>query len=229
MTIASQLSLLLAATAALAPVPCSAAVAESAVVRDVTIFSQRATDQSTEGYAPSDVDCPKENITIRDGSRLSPEERSWIPKRRNETVTPIRDLLSRLAIPDFDSKKYLSGVENDTKALPNIGIAISGGGYRAMLNGAGAVAAWDSRSTGSEDKGNFGGLLQSATYISGLSGGNWLVGSMYANNFSSVQAAVNDPDVWQFDQSILKGKCPFHNCNEPAWLGRRNQSLAEYS
>jgi lysophospholipase len=40
-----------------------------------------------------------------------------------------------------------------------------------------------------------------------LSGGSWLVGSMYTNNFTSVQDAINAPEIWQFDDSILKGTC----------------------
>ncbi|TWU77644.1 Lysophospholipase 1 [Metarhizium rileyi] len=170
-----------------------------------TYLIQRATSQSPKGYAPSLVDCPKSRPRVRDGSSLSSQEREWLPKRRNETIAPIRDLLKRMAIPDFDSDAYLKNAASDPTALPNIGLAISGGGYRAMLNGAGAVAAWDSRSASSKTKGNLGGLLQSATYISGLSGGSWLVGSMYINNFTSVQDAVNAPQIWQFDDSILKG------------------------
>ena len=74
-----------------------------------------------------------------------------------------------------------------------------------MLTGAGALAAWDIRSAESDGEGNLGGLLQSATYLSGLSGGGWLVGSLYANNFTSVQASIDDPTIWQFDESILDG------------------------
>ncbi|KFG84068.1 lysophospholipase precursor [Metarhizium anisopliae] len=219
MAIGSQLSLLLAAATALAPAQVAAAVvqgtnlprqhdasgsADVVVVRQASLV-QRATDQSPKGYAPSPVDCPTSRPKVRDGGGLSSQEREWLPKRRNETVAPIRELLKRIAIPDFDSDAYLKNAASDPTALPNIGLAVSGGGYRAMLNGAGAVAAWDSRSTGSQTKGNLGGLLQSATYISGLSGGSWLVGSMYTNNFTSVQDAVNAPQIWQFDDSILKG------------------------
>lgn len=74
-----------------------------------------------------------------------------------------------------------------------------------MLNGAGAIAAFDSRSDGSTDKGNLGGLLQSATYLAGLSGGGWLVGSLYTNNFTSVQASVNSDVIWQLGNSIFEG------------------------
>lgn len=167
--------------------------------------SPRAVEAAPDGYTPSSVTCPSERPSIRNGSSLSTQERDWVQTRRNETIPHIRDLLSRLAIPDFDSDRYLEGVEDDAAALPNIGIAVSGGGYRAMLNGAGAIAAFDDRSDGSTDDGNLGGLLQSATYISGLSGGGWLVGSLYTNNFTSVQASVNSDVIWQLETSIFEG------------------------
>lgn len=117
----------------------------------------------------------------------------------------MRDLLKRIAIPGFDSDAYLRNVESDATALPNIGLAVSGGGYRAMLNGAGALAAWDIRTEGSTQPGNLGGLLQSATYLSGLSGGGWLVGSLMMNNFTSVQQSVNYGGIWQLENSIFEG------------------------
>lgn len=51
----------------------------------------------------------------------------------------------------------------------------SGGGYRAMLNGAGNIKAMDAR----ESAFTSAGLLQLATYWAGLSGGNWIEGSLY--------------------------------------------------
>ncbi|GAO18021.1 uncharacterized protein UV8b_00862 [Ustilaginoidea virens] len=168
----------------------------------------RASDQSPNGYAPSPVDCPASRPAVRlAAAGLSAQERAWLPRRRNATVAPMRALLKRIAIPGFDVDGYLGRADGQppAAALPNIGLAVSGGGYRAMLNGAGALAAWDARSSGSDARGNLGGLLQSATYLSGLSGGSWLVGSIYANNFTSVQDAVNAPEIWQFDESILKG------------------------
>lgn len=134
-------------------------------------------------------------------------EQEWLLKRRNETITPIRQLLKRLNIPDFDSDDYLRDVERDSTALPNIGLAVSGGGYRAMLCGAGALAAWDLRTDGSTQPGNLGGLLQSATYLTGLSGGGWLVGSLMMNNFTSVQESVNFAGIWQLENSIFEGGC----------------------
>lgn len=169
---------------------------------------QRAAPDAPNGYTPAEVDCPSPRPSIRSASSLSPSELSWLPTRRNITVQPMRDFLSRVNISGLDIDTYING--NDEDALPNIGIAVSGGGYRAMLNGAGAIAAFDSRTPNSNSTGQLGGLLQSATYLAGLSGGNWLVGSLYANNFTSVQSILDTtPEVsgslWQFGNSIFEG------------------------
>jgi len=120
----------------------------------------------------------------------------------------MQDFLSRMNISGFDAASYINSNRNNASALPNIGIAISGGGYRAMLNGAGFIAAADNRTANSTNAGQIGGLLQSATYLAGLSGGGWLVGSIYTNNFSSVtdlRDGSSDSDVWKFDNSIFEG------------------------
>lgn len=129
--------------------------------------------------------------------------------RRNATVQPMRDLLGRMNITGLDTNRYIDDNQNNASALPNIGIAFSGGGYRAMLNGAGHVQAWDSRTENSTNTGQLGGLLQSSTYIAGLSGGSWLVGSLYTNNFSSVSDILSysgdGSSLWQFENSIFEG------------------------
>ncbi|KAK0392004.1 hypothetical protein NLU13_1502 [Sarocladium strictum] len=168
-------------------------------------LAPRAIQNAPNGYVPESVRCPGDRPTIRHGGTLSQQEKDWTLRRRNETIPHIRDLLQRIAIPDFDSAAYLKDVETNSTALPNIGLAVSGGGYRALLNGAGAFAAWDSRSAASTAKGNLGGLLQSATYLSGLSGGGWLVGSIYVNNFTTIQDSLNSAVIWQFQHSILDG------------------------
>lgn len=120
----------------------------------------------------------------------------------------MRELLGRLNIEGLDTNKYIDDHQNNASALPNIGIAASGGGYRAMLNGAGHVQAWDSRTENSTGDGQLGGLLQSSTYIAGLSGGSWLVGSLYTNNFSSVSDILSyegESALWQFENSIFEG------------------------
>ena len=124
----------------------------------------------------------------------------------------MRDLLSRMNIQGLDTDNYINTHRHNASALPNIAIAASGGGYRAMLNGAGVIEAFDSRTPNSTAQGQLGGLLQSATYVAGLSGGGWLMGSLYSNNFTSVYDIVSqdtDSDssgsVWQLGNSIFVG------------------------
>jgi lysophospholipase len=120
----------------------------------------------------------------------------------------MKEFLSRANIPNFDASAYIENHRDNTTALPNIAISFSGGGYRALLNGAGALSAFDSRTRNATSSGHLGGLLQSATYVSALSGGGWMIGSIYANNFTSVQNIQDqggDSDVWQFQNSLFKG------------------------
>lgn len=121
----------------------------------------------------------------------------------------MKDLLRRVNISGFDTDAYMNKHQQDASALPTIGIAMSGGGYRAMLNGAGVIQAFDNRSANSTSPGHLGGLLQAATYLSGLSGGSWLVSTLYANNNTSVDriisSAADSGNLWQLDNTILQG------------------------
>ncbi|KAJ4251365.1 Lysophospholipase 1 [Fusarium torreyae] len=181
--------------AALAPVP--------AVINSVDI---RALPDSPSGnYAPKVVDCPSTRPKVRVADDLSDQETTWVRRRRNNTVDPMKTFLSRANISGFDAEKYIDRVKNNGSALPNIAIAASGGGYRALMNGAGFISAADSRNN---DSGPISGLLQSSTYLAGLSGGGWLVGSIFANNFSTVpdlQRGSHGSAVWHFERSIFVG------------------------
>ncbi|OCL09424.1 lysophospholipase [Glonium stellatum] len=185
---------------------------------------KRASPEAPNGYTPAAVNCPSTRPSLRNASSVSDQETAWLEKRRNNTVTPMRELLVRLNITGFDTAAYFDTNGNNASALPNIAIAVSGGGYRALMNGAGALAAFDSRTPNSTNTGQLGGLIQSATYLAGLSGGGWLVGSIYSNNFTSVQDIINtNPSIsgplWQFGNSILEG---------PATKGIRVLSTAQY-
>lgn len=167
----------------------------------------RALPNAPNGYTPANVSCPSNRPSVRSAATLSQSEVDWLKKRRNETIQAMTDFLDRVSIPDFDAAKYIKDNEDNTTALPNIGIAVSGGGYRALMNGAGAIKAFDSRTKGSSDKGHLGGILQSATYLSGLSGGGWLVGSIYINNQTTITALETGEEgsAWDFTRSILEG------------------------
>ena len=62
---------------------------------------------------------------------------------------------------------------------PRVGLAFSGGGYRAMLTGAGVLSAMADN-----------GLMNSSLYISGLSGGAWTVGTWALLNFTNPSELV---------------------------------------
>lgn len=168
---------------------------------------RRASPQAPNGYAPAVVDCPSTRPSIRSANNLSDAETAWLRKRRPNTVDPMKDFLSRANISNFDASAYIEKYRDNTTALPNIAISFSGGGYRALLNGAGALSAFDSRTRNATSSGHLGGLLQSATYVSALSGGGWMIGSIYANNFTSVQNIQDQQDstLWQFQNSLFKG------------------------
>ncbi|KXJ91211.1 lysophospholipase [Microdochium bolleyi] len=172
-------------------------------------LAHRAAPDSPSGnYPPAKVDCPSNRPTIRAANALSRAEADWLKQRRAKTVKPMVDLLKRSNIPGFDAAAFIDKHASNFSAIPNIGIAVSGGGYRALMNGAGFIAAADSREPGSTGAGQIGGLLQSATYLSALSGGGWLVGSIFANNYTTVTRLRDGSpgsSVWNFHDGILLG------------------------
>ena len=170
----------------------------------------RGAPNAPDGYAPGKVSCPETRPAIRQAANLSSEESKWLEQRDKNTGAALRDILKRFDIGNLDTDSYLDNILKNDDALPRIGIAISGGGYRAMMNGAGAIAAFDNRTTSSSSKGHLGGILQATTYLSGLSGGSWTVGSLYTQNFTSVESIISAKSgflstLWQFDDSIIEG------------------------
>ncbi|PGH08748.1 hypothetical protein AJ80_07786 [Polytolypa hystricis UAMH7299] len=168
---------------------------------------RRALPNAPDGYTPEGVRCPSTRPTVRGAAKLSDNELDWLKGRREKTLQGMKDFFGHVSIDGFDASSYIDQHASNDSSLPNIGIAVSGGGYRALMNGAGAVKAFDSRTDGSTSSGHLGGLLQSATYLAGLSGGGWLVGSLYLNNDSSVQELQDETEgsVWEFSSPIFLG------------------------
>ncbi|EAW24500.1 lysophospholipase Plb2 [Aspergillus fischeri NRRL 181] len=138
-----------------------------------TALVNRALPNAPNGYTPEGETCPSNRPSIRNATALSNAETSWLKARRNNTRDALKAFLSRVDLGSFNGSAYIANHSANASALPNIGIAVSGGGYRALMNGGGALQAFDNRTTNSTHSGQLGGILQSATYLSGLSGGSW--------------------------------------------------------
>ncbi|EEH18113.1 hypothetical protein PABG_00676 [Paracoccidioides brasiliensis Pb03] len=189
---------------AVATVSVSTVSAAYGPIRDVAV---RALPNAPDGYNPTYVSCSDKRPTVRSAAALSPNEKSWLEERRQKTIAAMKDFFGHVTIDSFEAISYLEKFAQNVSTLPNVAIAVSGGGYRALMNGGGALKAFDSRTVNSTSPGRLGGLLQSATYLAGLSGGGWLVGSLYLNNFTTVSQLEADEEgsVWEFSESIFKG------------------------
>ena len=123
----------------------------------------------TPSYAPKKVSCPSTPL-VRAASGLSSGESDYVKARKPKADAALAQWLEKTndAFP--------------TSNLPILGLATSGGGYRALLTGAGIVQALDSRDS------NVGtsGLFQALTYQAGLSGGAWLLSSLAGNDYPTI-------------------------------------------
>ncbi|CDO92992.1 unnamed protein product [Kluyveromyces dobzhanskii CBS 2104] len=160
----------------------------------------------TNGYAPGTVECDEDINLVRVADAISDDEADWLKNRNEYTVPALKDFLQRGFDGFTNDTSIIDKLLGDADSAPKVAIACSGGGYRAMLSGAGMLSAMDNRTDGANDHG-LGGLLQSATYLAGLSGGNWLVGTLAYNNWTSVQEIVNnmtdDNSIWDISNSIV--------------------------
>lgn len=87
---------------------------------------------------------------------------------------------------DFDSET----LELLQKKPPIMGLAISGGGYRSMLTAAGFVMEMDNI-----------GIFDCLSYISGLSGGSWILMDLISQEFNVSSLLSN----WNLNDGLLKG------------------------
>ncbi|CAB40176.3 phospholipase Plb5 [Schizosaccharomyces pombe] len=152
-------------------------------------LSKRSTSPS---YAPYTVACPSGSLLRPASDGLSTGEQEFVDKRVSKVNSALESFISKTGLK-IDTKSVL----NDTDG-PRLGIAISGGGFPAMLTGAGAINAFDARNGNTT---SLGGILQSSMYLTGLSGGSWLVGSVAVNNFANI-TFLHD-DVWNLDHSLF--------------------------
>ncbi|EKC97203.1 phospholipase B [Trichosporon asahii var. asahii CBS 8904] len=134
-------------------------------------------------YAPYKVDCPAEVTWIRNATGISEGEKKYLEGRG-----PLID----------DAVKRMLATVNMTAPArrPVIGLALSGGGYRAMVNTLGsAEALFDGSNT------DISGWLDATSYIVGLSGGSWAVGT-FASNGGELPSKLA-ADVWNLEKSFI--------------------------
>ena len=138
----------------------------------------------SESYAPVYVDCPKDDTFNRPASEgLHPDEETWLHNRKKVVAGALSNYLSNAKLKDFDIDHYVSAlIHTNYDAVPGIGVAVSGGGYASAIMGAGVLRALDGREKMSNEAGT-GGLLQAMSFLSGQSGGSWLVMTETANEY----------------------------------------------
>lgn len=153
---------------------------------------------AASAYAPVKTTCPHESLVRSAGTnqKLSPGEVDYVTKRTADVLpqawhTYLANVEAYTSGHSITLPSYVSSILGGSKEAfgMKMGIATSGGGYRAAIFGAGVLNAFDGRNRTSAQSG-VGGLLQSATYLSGLSGGSWLVSSLSQANFPPLAEVV---------------------------------------
>ncbi|KAI0074741.1 hypothetical protein K474DRAFT_1508583 [Panus rudis PR-1116 ss-1] len=159
------------------------------------VFAQ---SPAASAYAPTATACPSGTPLVRQpANRINAQEAEYIASRkadvlaRGSWINYINFLRSdRLVLPtDVTTLLAQPGTQ------PTLGLAVSGGSYRAAIFGAGVLDAIDSRNPN-----GLGGLLQASSYIAGLSGGSWLVLSL-AN--AELPRLPNLTQSWRADEDII--------------------------
>jgi lysophospholipase len=102
--------------------------------------------------------------------------------------------------------------------MPTIELTGSGGGYRALLTGAGVIQALDGRDSSVSTS----GLYQALTYHSALSGGSWLLFSIMANDFATISTLV---EIWK--PAFVNGLFNPEGDNSAAAYAEINQDISD--
>ncbi|PSR77273.1 hypothetical protein PHLCEN_2v7966 [Hermanssonia centrifuga] len=156
-------------------------------------------------YAPTSSACSSDAVLVRSAGTthqsLSAQEAAYIATRKSKVLpgawaSYLSNVKASAKARHITLPNYVSDIlaERDHDKLPTLGIATSGGGYRAAIFGAGVMNTFDSRNKTSVLSGT-GGLLQTTSYLAGLSGGAWLVGSLIQANFPRFFELIFGPET----------------------------------
>lgn len=110
-------------------------------------------------------------------------------------------MTNRRAKAEIHLQKFLEARKLPHIPSSTIAVAISGGGFRAMLIGAGFLTALDERTPGNN---HLAGILQSSTYIAGISGGLWIVVNNLLNDDEPMAENI-DKLASRLETPVLEG------------------------
>ncbi|CCD25858.2 putative carboxylic ester hydrolase NDAI_0G00820 [Naumovozyma dairenensis CBS 421] len=142
-------------------------------------------------------------------NELCPEEELYLKNRKRLLQNNIRQYLTGLDRINFTPEMY----DLIAKHPPRLGVAISGGGYRSMLTGSGFLKGLD------EFK-----LIDCLSYISGLSGGSWILMDLIIHGFDIDKLLKN----WDLKDGLLEGIPEFDISQKDIVSGMgKNRALME--
>lgn len=142
--------------------------------------------RSLAPYAPVSASCPSTPL-VRTANSVGTGEAAYIATRK-----PKADAALTAWLQKTDSSFA-------TTNLPLIGLSISGGGYRALLSGAGLIQGLDARDSDLPTS----GLYQAITYETSLSGGAWFSTSWTGLNWPTVSYLRDNLWSESFADSLL--------------------------
>ncbi|KAI5200048.1 lysophospholipase [Aureobasidium subglaciale] len=142
--------------------------------------------RSLTPYAPVSASCPSTPL-VRTANSLGSDEATYIAARKPQADAALAAWLQKT-----DSSFA-------TTNLPTVGLVLSGGGYRALLSGAGLVQGLDARDSDLSTS----GLYQAMTYETSLSGGAWFSTSWTGLNWPTVSYLRDNLWSQSFADSLL--------------------------
>ncbi|ODN92069.1 hypothetical protein L198_05741 [Cryptococcus wingfieldii CBS 7118] len=151
-----------------------------------------------KSYAPYEVACPSDETWVRNATTgLATAEQDYINQRKSLVDAAVEKMMAA------------RGSDNPPR-MQNIGVALSGGGYRAMHVGLGGVMGPMNESSEAASSGT-GGWLEATNYMAGLNGGSWAVGSFVANGGALPSTLIQD--LYEIDSNLIfpsTGKIAFY-------------------
>ncbi|KZP22028.1 phospholipase B [Athelia psychrophila] len=170
-----------------------------------TLAASQGTLNTPTAYAPTpNVACPANTSLLRvftpQNQTLHPQEAAFVASKDAHVLPAAWDAwIGNGSAIGYNGSSFGGNYSR-------VGIAISGGGYRAAQYGAGVMSALDARNESALAAGT-GGVLQVATYFAGLSGGSWLTGSLALNDWPTISDLVygngGDLSGWLLDMDIV--------------------------